>query len=72
MRRTAEPFEALGMVNLTVQVVARPWPHSRHMSWVPVGLLTQPKRWLRGSLAAGFFQASVVECGTSSKNQSLR
>src|ERR1039458_1953713 len=69
-RSTAVPCETLGMLNLTVQVVARPRPQSRHGSTLLGGVFTQPKRWLYGSFAAGFNQAVVVECGTSSKNQS--
>ena len=62
---------ALSMLNLMVQVVARPRPMVRQKSPWSVGVFTQPKRWLSGSLASGFFQASDVACGTCSKNQSL-
>src|ERR1700690_1343386 len=70
-RRTAVPCDALGMLNLTVQVVARPLPHCAHGSALVEGIATQPKRWLYGSFAAGFSHAVAVECGTSWKNQSL-
>src|ERR1035441_3786493 len=50
---TASPLEALGMGNLTVQVVARPLPHCGHGSALVGGIATQPKRWLYGSFAAG-------------------
>src|ERR1035441_4079573 len=66
-RSRASPWEALGMLNLTVQVVARPLPHCGHGSALVGGIATQPKRWLYGSLAAGFSHAVVIECGTSWK-----
>src|SRR5271165_6699806 len=65
------PSEALAMLNFTVHVVARPWPHCGHGSALLGGVFTQPKRWLAGSLALGLTHAVVLECGTSWKNQSL-
>jgi hypothetical protein len=50
-RNTAWPFEPF-MLNLMVQVVARPRPQAGHMSSVPVGLFTQPNGWFKGSANA--------------------
>ncbi len=49
-----KPCAALGTLNLTVQVVARPRPQSRHGSALLGGVFTHPNRWLYGSFASGF------------------
>ena len=59
--RVALPCAALSMLNLMVQVVARPRPNvAPHILARCVPAFTQPKRWLAGSFAAGFSQA--VDC----------
>ena len=67
----------LAMLNLMVQVVARPRPIVRQgRSYRSAGIgerlgFHPAEALVGGSFAAGFIQASDSACGTCSKNQSL-